>query len=392
MKIHEYQAKELLADYGIPIPAQKLALTPEEAIQAAKELGGRCVVKAQIHAGGRGKAGGVKLAKDEAEAGEVARNLLGKRLVTGQSGSEGYPIEKVLITACAKIEKEYYIAIAHNGELACPEIICSSEGGMEIETLAHESPEQIHHIVVAPELGFLDYQGYEAANLLGLDSKNKRAFVSILRGMYRLFMEKDCSLVEINPLAITPDGAIALDAKVNFDDNALFLHPELKDLRDPSQEDPNEAQAKDADISYITLGGSIGCLVNGAGLAMATMDMIHSFGAEPANFLDVGGTATPEKVATAFSLLLSDSRVKTILVNIFGGIMRCDVIAAGIVEAAARTGLNIPLVVRLQGSHLAEGQKILSESGIHVIQAEGFREAIQKAVAMAEGDTREHSR
>lgn len=386
MKIHEYQAKELLSEYGVPIPEQKLAQTPEDAVLAAEALGGRCVVKAQVHAGGRGKAGGVKLAADASQAGEIARDLLGKRLMTGQSGTASYPIEKVLVTACAQIEKEYYIAIVHNGELACPEIICSAEGGTEIETLAKEKPEQIHHIVIAPELGYRKYHGYEAARLLGLDPERKKSLVAILHGMYRLFIEKDCSLLEINPLAATPDGLTALDAKINFDDNALFLHPELKALRDPSQEDPNEARAKDADISYITLGGSIGCLVNGAGLAMATMDMIHSFGAEPANFLDVGGSATPEKVATAFSLILSDPRVKAILVNIFGGIMQCDIIATGIVEAVARTKLNIPLVVRLQGSHLSEGQRILSESGLQIIQAEGFRDAVQKAVAAAGGD------
>lgn len=386
MKIHEYQAKELLSEYGVPIPEQKLAQTPEQAALAAEALGGRCVVKTQVHAGGRGRAGGVRLAADAAQAGEIARELLGRRLVTGQSGTAGYPVEKVLVTACAQIESEYYLAIALNSELACPEIICSAEGGTEIETLAKERPEQIHRIAVTPELGYREYHGYEAARLLGLGPERKRALASILRGMYRLFMEKDCSLLEINPLAAIPYGLSALDAKINFDDNALFLHPELEALRDPSQEDPNEAYAREAGISYITLEGSIGCLVNGAGLAMATMDMIRSLGAQPANFLDVGGSATAEKVAAAFTLLLSDPRVKAILVNIFGGIMQCDVIAAGIAQAAARTKLDIPLVVRLQGSRLSEGRRILSESGLPVIQAEGFREAVQKVVAAVGGE------
>ncbi len=388
MKIHEYQAKELLSAYGVPVPEQRLAATPEEAVLAARDFGGRCVVKAQVHAGGRGKAGGVLLAETAEQAGEIARGLLGRRLVTGQSGAAGYPVKHVLVTSCADIESEYYAAIALNGALACPEIILSAAGGMEIETLAAERPEQIHRIAVAPETGFCAYHGYEAARLLGLNPERKKDLAAILRGMYRLFTEKDCSLIELNPLAAIRGGGLsALDAKVSFDDNALFLHPELTALRDPGQEDPNEARARQAGISYVTLGGSIGCLVNGAGLAMATMDMIRSLGAQPANFLDVGGSATAQKVAEAFSLLLSDPGVKVILVNIFGGIMQCDVIASGIVEAVGRTGLDIPLVVRLKGTHVAQGRQILYDSGLPILQAEGFREAVQKAVAAAGGES-----
>ncbi|MDR1194363.1 MAG: ADP-forming succinate--CoA ligase subunit beta [Peptococcaceae bacterium] len=387
MKIHEYQAKELLLAYGIPIPRQKLAGTIEQAALAAQALGGQCVLKAQAHTGGRGKAGGVRLAESASRAAEIAGELLGKRLVTEQSGPAGYPIEKVLVTARERIESEYYLAVALNDALACPEIICSGEGGTEIEALARERPELIHHIIIPPESGYCEYHGYEAARPLGLSPERKRRLVSILRGMYRLFVEKDCSLVEINPLAaIREDTLAALDAKISFDDNALFLHPELEALRDPSQEDPNEARARETGISYITLDGSIGCLVNGAGLAMATMDMIRSLGARPANFLDVGGSATAEKVASAFTMLLSDPRVKVILVNIFGGITRCDVIAAGIAAAARHTELSIPLVVRLQGAHLAAGQRILSESGLPIIQAREFREAVEKAVTAAGGE------
>jgi len=388
MKIHEYQAKTLLAAYGVPVPEQALALTPGEALLAAQGFGGRCVVKAQAHTGGRGKAGGVKLAQTAEQAEAIAQNLLGKQLVTHQSGPAGCPVDRVLVTACADIESEYYVAITLNTAAACPEFILSAAGGMEIEALAKEHPEQIHRVPVAPETSFCAYHGYEAARLLGLSGPRKKALVSLLGGLYRLFTEKDCALIELNPLAALKGGGLSvLDAKISFDDNALFLHPELEALRDPGQEDPREAEAKQASISYVALGGSIGCLVNGAGLAMATMDLIQSRGAKPANFLDVGGSATPQKVAKAFSLLLAEPGIKAILVNIFGGIMRCDVIAEGIVQAVGQTGLAVPLVVRLQGANVEEGRRILAASGLPVVQAEGFGEAVEKAVAAAGGES-----
>lgn len=389
MKIHEYQSKALLASYGVPVPEQRIASTPDEAYQAARMLGRRCIVKAQVHSGGRGKAGGVRFAENAEKAGEIAQSLLGTRLITAQSGPLGNPVEKVLVTECVDVAREYYLAVAFDAERACPVIIASAEGGVEIEALAQGCPERIHRIPVPLEIGYREHMGYEAARLMGLKSTLRPMFVSILSGMVRLFIEKDCSLIEINPLAQTrEDTLIALDAKIGFDDNALFLHPELESLRDAGQEDPNEARANEAGLSYVALSGSIGCLVNGAGLAMATMDMIKSFGAEPANFLDVGGSATAEKVATAFSLLLADSKVKVILVNIFGGIMKCNVIADGIVEAAKRTKIAIPLVVRLQGTHLQEGRRILAQSGIEIITADGFAEAVENAVAAAKGGAR----
>ena len=386
MKIHEYQAKELFSFYGIPVPAQKLANTPEEAEKAAESFGGRCVVKAQVHAGGRGKAGGVKLVKSAGEAKEVAQRLIGSTLTTHQSGGAGSYVPSVLVTECADIAKEYYVAMTFDPEAGAPVIIASAEGGMEIEQLAKDAPEKIARIPVSLETGFMAYHGYAAGAALGLHAGQKKQLVKILSAMYKLFIDKDCSLVEINPLIADGEGnLIALDAKVNFDDNALFRHPDMAALHDPSQEEPHEEKAKEAGFSYVKLDGSIGCLVNGAGLAMATMDIIKGFGGEPANFLDVGGSATAEKVTSAFELILSDPNVKAILVNIFGGIMKCDVIAEGVVEAAKRTKLSIPLVVRLQGTNLARGKEILAASGLDLIPAEGFKEAVEKAVAAAKG-------
>jgi len=386
MKIHEYQAKELFAEYGIPTPAQILARTPEEAEAAARSLGGGCVVKAQIHAGGRGKAGGVKLAKTPEEARAAAAAMLGKPLVTKQSGPAGSLVRKVLVTACADIEKEFYLSLTMDMERACPVIVASAAGGTEIEELAKTDPGAIARIPVAPETGFRPYHGYEAARALGLPEAQKKPLTAILSGLYRLFTEKDCSLAEINPLVLTKDGRLlALDAKVNFDDNGLFRHPELAELRDPGEEDPDEARAKEHGLSYVSLGGDIGCLVNGAGLAMATLDMIKALGGEPANFLDVGGSATAGKVTAAFEIILSSPSVKAILVNIFGGIMKCDIIAEGIVEAAKAVSIRVPLVVRLQGTHAQAGRQILAGSGLAIIPADGFREAVEKAVAASKG-------
>ena len=386
MKIHEYQAKELLAAKGIPVPAQILAVTPEEAAEASRHFGGPCVVKAQVHAGGRGKAGGVKLVRTPEEAEMTAAGLIGNRLITHQSGPEGSYIPSVLVTECADIQKEFYLAITTDPETAGLVIIASAEGGTEIEELAKTAPEKIARIPVSLEQGMKAYQGYQAGTALGLAPGQKKQLVKILLAMYRLFLEKDCSLVEINPLILNGEGNLmALDAKVNFDDNALFRHPELNELRDVTQEDPLEARAKEAGFSYVKLDGSVGCLVNGAGLAMATLDIIKSYGGAPANFLDVGGSATAEKVTSAFELILSDPNVKAILVNIFGGIMKCDVIASGVVEAAKRTGLTLPLVVRLQGTNQQLGKEILKESGLAIIPAEDFGEAVKKAVDAAAG-------
>ncbi|MBR3437866.1 MAG: ADP-forming succinate--CoA ligase subunit beta [Lachnospiraceae bacterium] len=388
MKIHEYQAKELMGAYGIPVPGGSVAETPEEAREIAKTLG-KCVVKAQIHSGGRGKGGGVKVANTPDEAYEITEKMLGMNLVTHQC-PDGKIVHKVLVTDVCSYKKEYYLAVTGDNEHAGLVIVASAEGGTEIEDTAKNHPELIVREPVSVYEGFHGYQGIEVARRLGIPAELRKDFGKLLAGMVKLYLEKDCSLVEINPLVETSEGKLlALDAKVNFDDNALFRHPDVMELRDVLEEDPKEARAKEYDLNYVSLDGNIGCLVNGAGLAMATMDIIRKFGAKPANFLDVGGSATTERVTRAFELLLSDSRVEAIMVNIFGGIMKCDVIAEGIVAAAKTTGLSIPLIVRLEGTNVELGKKILDESGLAIIPASDMADAARKAVAAAsEGGAR----
>lgn len=385
MKIHEYQARELFCQFGIPCPKGILALTPEEAVAAAKEIGSYpVVVKAQIHSGGRGKAGGVKLCKTEEEVRLFAADLIGKRLYTHQSGPEGKKVSRILVAEGSQIKKEYYVSMTVDSASASVVMIASAEGGTEIEELAKTNPEKILQIRIDPTIGYKDYNGWEMAQKLGLSGDLAKAFVKIARSMYKLFIAKDCSLVEINPLIETENGALcAIDAKVNFDDNALFRHPDIVALRDPEEEDAKEIEASKYDLNYVSLDGSVGCMVNGAGLAMATMDIIKSFGGEPANFLDVGGSATTERVKAAFEILLSDANVKSILVNIFGGIMKCDVIAQGIVEAAKTVKIDVPVVVRLDGTNADLGRQILKESGLSLVPAETFAEAAKCAVELA---------
>jgi len=382
MNIHEYQAKEILRKYGVAVLSGKVATTPEEAEAAARELGGGlCVVKAQIHAGVRGKAGGVKLAKDPQAVREYAAAMLGKKLVTHQTGPEGKAVQKVFIEQGCDIAKEYYLGMVIDRATFRVTLMASSEGGVEIEEVAARSPEKILRAAIDPAAGFADFQGRKLAYGLGLPKDSVNKAVSFMRALYRAFIESDASLVEINPLVLTKAGdLIALDAKMGFDDNALFRHPDVRAMRDVTEENPKEVEASKFDLSYIALDGNIGCMVNGAGLAMATMDIIKHYGAEPANFLDVGGGATTEKVTEAFKIILSDKNVKAVLVNIFGGIMRCDVVATGVVEAAKQVKLAVPLVVRLEGTNVELGKKILSESGLNIIAANDLADAAKKAV------------
>jgi succinyl-CoA synthetase beta subunit len=382
MNIHEYQAKDVLRKYGVAVLKGKVATTPEEAEAAAKELGsGLCVVKAQIHAGGRGKAGGVKLAKDPQAARDIATSLLGKNLVTHQTGPEGKEVQKVFVEQGCDIAKEYYLGMVIDRATSRVTMMASSEGGVEIEEVAARAPEKILRATIDPAVGFSDFQGRKLAYGLGLPKESVNKAVGFMRALYRAFTETDASLVEINPLVLTKAGdLIALDAKMGFDDNALFRHADIRELRDISEENPKEVEASKFDLSYIALDGNIGCMVNGAGLAMATMDIIKHYGAEPANFLDVGGGATTEKVTEAFKIILSDKNVKGVLVNIFGGIMRCDVVATGVVEAAKQVKLSVPLVVRLEGTNVEQGKKILAESGLNIIPANDLADAAKKAV------------
>lgn len=385
MKIHEYQARELFLQFGINCPKGILALTPEEAVNAAREINEYpVIVKAQIHSGGRGKAGGVKLCKTEEDVKAVATDLIGKRLYTHQTGPEGKVVRRLFVTAGSNIEKEYYVSMTVDSANAAIVMIASAEGGTEIEELSKTNPEKILQMRIDPTIGYKDYNGWEMAQRLGLSGDRAKAFVKIARGMYKLFVAKDCSLVEINPLIENDKGElVAIDAKVNFDDNALFRHPDIVALRDLDEEDPKEIEASKYDLNYVSLDGSVGCMVNGAGLAMATMDIIKTFGGEPANFLDVGGSATTERVKAAFEILLSDPNVKAILVNIFGGIMKCDVIAEGIVAAAKSMTINVPVVVRLDGTNADLGRKILKDSGLTLVPAETFAEAAKTAVELA---------
>lgn len=387
MKIHEYQAKQLLAQYSVPVAPGRVCSTPEEVRLAASEFcagGNKCVVKAQIHSGGRGKAGGVKLAASPQEAFEIAKSMLGSTLYTHQTGPEGRIVHKVLVTTAVSVRREFYLSITADNENAALVIVASADGGTEIEETAKIHPERIVQIPLSPVMGFRRYQAIRTARALGLAGPLEKELTSILSALSRLYVDKDCSLVEINPLVETDEGhLLCLDAKVNFDDNALFRHPEIVSLRDVDEEDPREYRASQSDLSYVSLDGDIGCLVNGAGLAMATMDIIKGFGGAPANFLDVGGSATAEKVKAAFEIILSDSRVKAVFVNIFGGIMKCDIIAAGLVSAASELGLDVPLVVRLEGTNVDEGRRILSESGLNVIEASDMADGARKAVRAA---------
>ena len=387
MNVHEYQAKELLREVGVAVPSGRLATTAAEAETAARELHSAvCVVKAQVHAGGRGKAGGVKLAKSVAEAKKAASEILGMTLHTPQTPPEGKVVRKVYIEAGSDIAHEYYLAVVLDRAEECLAIIASTEGGMEIEEVAQKTPEKIISVHVDPNAGLQPYQVRKVGFGLGLEVEQVKQLEPFLAGLCRLILEKDASQVEINPLVVTGSGeVIALDAKLNFDDNALYRHPEIAALRDPEEEDPREREAAEIDLAYVGLDGNIGCMVNGAGLAMATLDMIQVCGGTPANFLDAGGGADKEKVKEAFKLILRDENVKGILVNIFGGIVRCDLIAEGVVAAAGELGVEVPLVVRLQGNKAAEGRKILSESDLDITPAETLREAGEKAVAAVRG-------
>lgn len=387
MNVHEYQAKELLRQYDVPVPRGQLAITPAEAESAARELGGGvAVVKAQVHAGGRGKAGGIKLAKSPAEAKRVASEILGMTLRSHQTGPEGKLVRKVYVEAGCEIDRELYLGLLLDRAEERLAIIASTEGGMEIEEVAARTPEKILTVHIDPAAGLQPHHVRRVAFGLGLGDWVDR-FETFLGGLYRLFTERDASLAEINPLVMTKGGELlALDCKLNFDDNGLFRHPDLAALRDPDEEDAREREAQDLDLAYVGLDGNIGCLVNGAGLAMATLDMLQVAGGSPANFLDVGGGTDQEKVAAAFKLILQDESVKAILVNIFGGIVRCDLVAEGVVAAARELGLAVPLVVRLQGTNAAEGRRVLENSGLDIVAAETFREAAEAAVgAIARG-------
>ncbi|MEO1246507.1 MAG: ADP-forming succinate--CoA ligase subunit beta [Pseudomonadota bacterium] len=385
MNLHEYQSKRLFADYGIPVPEGIPATTPDDAVSAAKKLGGELwVVKAQVHAGGRGKAGGVKLARSVEAVGEYAAEMLGTMLVTHQSGPEGLPVNTVYVESGSDIERELYLSMLVDREVSRVAFIASAAGGMDIEQVAEETPEQIFSVAVAPDAGLQPYQARQLAFGLGLDKSQMRQFGDLIDKLYRLYLECDASLVEVNPLIVTKGGdVVALDAKINIESNALFRQAGLLELRDESQEDEKEREAAEHDLNYVSLDGDIACMVNGAGLAMATMDLIKLHGGEPANFLDVGGGATSERVAAAFKLILSNDSVKAILVNIFGGIVRCDLIAEGIITAVKEVGVSVPVVVRLEGTNVDKGRQLLADSGLDIIAADDLTDAAQKAVAAA---------
>lgn len=388
MNVHEYQAKELMKSFGISVLRGKTAKSVDEAVAAAKELdSGVWVVKAQIHAGGRGKAGGVKLAKSLDEVKTHAESILGKTLVTHQTGPQGKEVKTLFIEEGCNIAHEYYVGIVLDRGTGKITMMASSEGGVEIEKVAEETPEKIIKVPIDPAVGFSGYVGRKLAYGIGMKDKEviKKAS-KFFAGLYELYIKSDCTIAEINPLVLTEENdVIALDAKLNFDDNGLFRHPDIEALRDPNEESEKEIEAAQHGLSYISLDGNIGCLVNGAGLAMGTMDIIKLYGGEPANFLDVGGSATKETVEKAFSIILSDDNVKAILVNIFGGIMKCDIIAEGVIAAAKSLGISVPLVVRLEGTNVALGKKILNESGLKIIAAEDLADAAKKVVESAKG-------
>ncbi|MBU6376361.1 MAG: ADP-forming succinate--CoA ligase subunit beta [Bdellovibrionales bacterium] len=395
MNIHEYQAKSILKKYGVRVPEGRLveaggdvAAAAEKAAQNLSQERGNSVwvVKAQIHAGGRGKAGGVKVCKSLSDVKAAAQEIMGKTLVTPQTGAQGKKVHKLWIEEGSQIAKEFYLGIVIDRAISQVIMMASTEGGMEIEEVAAKHPEKIVKVAIDPTTGFEPFHGRKLAKALGLTAEQTKEAVGFFKGLYRAFMEEDCSQVEINPLILTAQGHLAaLDAKINFDDNALFRHPETVAMRDLLEENPQDVEASKYDLAYIALDGNIGCLVNGAGLAMATMDIIKLHGGEPANFLDVGGGASKEKVAHAFKIILKDPKVKAILVNIFGGIMKCDVIAEGVIAAARELSLQVPLVVRLEGTNVEAGKKMLSESGLKITPADGLTDAAQKVVAAAKG-------
>ncbi len=387
MNIHEYQAKEIFRKYKLKVLKGKVVTTGDDAVKAAKELGGSVwVVKAQIHAGGRGKGGGVKVAKTLDEVKQFTNQMMGMTLVTHQTGPEGKEVQKVYIEEGCLIEKEYYCAVFLDRSTSKIAIMASSEGGVNIEEVAEHTPELIHTVQVDPSFGMQDFEARNLAFKIGLKGSQALKAATYFKGLYEIYIKEDCAMVEINPLVTTKEGDVmALDAKMNFDSNALYRHPSIVELRDISEEDPAEVEASKYNLAFIKLEGNIGCLVNGAGLAMATMDIIKLHGAEPANFLDVGGGATKENVIAAFKLILKDPNVKGILVNIFGGIMKCDVIAEGILAAVKDVGLNVPLVVRLQGTNVDLGKKILKESGLNVMPADSLTDAAQQIVNAVKG-------
>ncbi len=397
MNIHEYQAKALLRSYGVPVSDGRPVLRAEEAKTAAGELDGPLwVVKAQIHAGGRGKGkfkepeagekGGVRLARSVGEAAEFARQMLGRTLVTVQTGSAGKQVNRIYIEDGSEIARELYLAVLIDRQSSRISFVCSTEGGMSIEDVAHDTPEKILTFTVDPASGLSDFHGRRVAFALGLEGNQIKQCVGIIKNLYRMFVEKDMEMLEINPLVVLKDGNLKLlDAKMSFDGNAMYRHPDIAALRDESEEDPKELAASKFDLNYIALDGEIGCMVNGAGLAMATMDIIKLYGAEPANFLDVGGGATKEKVTEAFKIITSDPQVKGILVNIFGGIMRCDIIAEGVIAAVKEVGLKVPLVVRLEGTNVELGKDIIRNSGLNVIAADNLSDAAQKIVKAVKG-------
>ena len=386
MNLHEYQSKELFKQYGLPISAGRTATTSDEALEAAASLGGdQWVIKVQVHAGGRGKAGGVKLVSSERELTEFANQWLGQRIHTVQTGEDGQPVDTLYIEEVSGIETELYLGVVIDRSTARVVVMASVEGGVEIEKVAAETPEKIHRIEIDPSLGAQPFQGRELAFKLGLQGKQINQFSSLYCNLYRLFVDLDCSLVEINPLVITDAGDVhCLDAKVNIDNNALFRQPQLSQLKDPSQDDPREAEAAEYDLNYVALDGNIGCMVNGAGLAMGTMDLVKLYGGTPANFLDVGGGVTVDSVSQAFKIILADPGVEAVLINIFGGIVSCADIADGIVQAVQDVGVRVPVVVRFDGNSAAKGAQILAASGLNIVTASTLPEAAEKAVAAAE--------
>src|SRR5438270_6861436 len=385
MKVHEYQAKEILRRYGVPTPRGVVVDNPEEARLAAKELGGRVVVKAQIHAGGRGKGGGVKLAKTADEAHDLTKQMIGMTLVTHQTGPEGRVVRKVLIEEALNIDKELYLGITLDRRIGMPVVMASKKGGMEIEEVAERDPSAIHREPIDGVLGALPFQARSVANALGLTGDAYKKCVDFVQKLMRCYIDTDASLVEINPLMVTKEGnVVALDCKMNFDDNAMFRHKDMAEMRDLNEEDPLEVEASKFGLNYITLDGNVGCMVNGAGLAMATMDIIKYAGGSPANFLDVGGGANAEQIKNAFRILLSDSAVKAVFINIFGGILRCDTLATGVVAAARELKVKLPIVVRMEGTNVEKGREVLEKSGCNFTVANGMKDAAEKVVRLAQ--------
>ncbi len=387
MNLHEYQAKDVFRNYGIAVPAGQVAASADEAAAAARSIGGSIwVVKAQVHAGGRGKAGGVKLARDINAVRAAAEQMLGTRLVTKQTGEDGLPIERVYVESGSEIEREIYLSLTLNREKGRIALIASAAGGMDIEEVAARTPEKILSVTIHPAAGLQPYQARQIAFGLGFKGAQIGEFQQIAAALYKLYIEKDASLVEVNPLIVTKSGAlVALDAKINIDANAVFRHPDLAKLRDPNQEDPMERRASEHDLNYVSLDGDIACMVNGAGLAMATMDLIKLHGGQPANFLDVGGGATSERVTAAFQLILSNPKVRAVLVNIFGGIVRCDLIADGVINAVKNVGVKVPVVVRLEGTNADKAREALAHSGLTITPASDLTDAARKVVALAKG-------